>query len=165
MISDLSPAEILTIIDAVSTAVLAVITYYYAKEIGIIRKTGQNPSFCLESRVYIREENSANNISIRSISLHSHNLILINNVLPANDIQVDCSWGNKNSEAKNSFTSGSYIKKFYVMSLSTEVSAILDDVSIADIVNKGDSLLLTLTCKDARGETYPTKFDIDDSNN
>ncbi|HZD81512.1 MAG TPA: hypothetical protein VE076_01435 [Nitrososphaeraceae archaeon] len=38
------------------------------------------------------------------------------------------------------------------MSLSTEVSAILDDVSIADIVNKGDSLLLTLTCKDARGE-------------
>jgi hypothetical protein len=84
--------------------------------------------------------------------LHSHNLILINNVLPANDIQVDCSWGNKNSEAKNSFTSGSYIKKFYVMSLSTEVSAILDDVSIADIVNKGDSLLLTLTCKDAKGE-------------
>jgi len=29
MISDLLPAEILTIIDAVSTAVLAVITYYY----------------------------------------------------------------------------------------------------------------------------------------
>ena len=83
MISDLSPAEIPTIIDAVSssTAVLAVITYYYAKETGIIRKTGQNPSFWLESRVYIREENSANNISIRSISLHSHKLILINNVL------------------------------------------------------------------------------------
>jgi len=54
------------------------------------------------------------------------------------------------------FTSGNYIKKFYVMSLS-----ILDDVPIADIVNKGDSLLLTLTCKDARGETYSTKFDID----
>jgi hypothetical protein len=88
MISDLSPAEILTIIDAVSTAVLEVITYYYAKETGIIRKTGQNPSFCLESRVYIREENSANNISIRSISLHSHKLILINNVLPANDIYL-----------------------------------------------------------------------------
>jgi hypothetical protein len=94
MISDLSTAEVPTIIDAVSssssssssTAVLAVITYYYAKETGIIRKTGQNPSLCLESRVYIREENSANNISIRSISLHSHKLILINNVLPANDI-------------------------------------------------------------------------------
>jgi hypothetical protein len=39
------------------------------------------------------------------------------------------------------------------MSLSTEESAILDDVPIADIVNKGDSLLLTLTCKDARGKT------------
>jgi hypothetical protein len=59
------------------------------------------------------------------------------------------------------FTSGNYIKKFYVMSLSTEGSAILDDVPIADIVNKGDSLLLTLTCKDARDETYSTKFDID----
>jgi hypothetical protein len=46
MISDLSTAEIPAIIDAVSssTAVLAVITYYYAKETGIIRKTGQNPS-------------------------------------------------------------------------------------------------------------------------
>jgi hypothetical protein len=84
MISDLSTAEIPTIIGAVSssTAVLAVITYYYAKETGIIRKTGQNPSYCLESS----EENSANNISIRSMSLHSHKLILISNVLPANDI-------------------------------------------------------------------------------
>ena len=38
MVSDLLPAEILTIIDAVSTAVLAVITYFYAKETGLIRK-------------------------------------------------------------------------------------------------------------------------------
>ena len=41
-------------------------------------------------------------------------LILINNDLPANDIQVDCS--------------GSTTKKFYIMSLMTSGNAILDDV-------------------------------------
>jgi hypothetical protein len=51
-------------------------------------------------------------------------LILINNDLPANDIQVDCSWEIKNS----AFTSGSTAKKFYIMSLMTSGNAILDDV-------------------------------------
>jgi hypothetical protein len=55
----LLPTEILTIIDAIITAVLAVITYYYAKEIGLFRNTGQNPpKFSLESRIYAFENNS-----------------------------------------------------------------------------------------------------------
>jgi hypothetical protein len=64
----LLPTEILTIIDAIITAVLAVITYYYAKETGLFRNTGQNPpKFSLESGIYAFENNS-NNISIRSSS-------------------------------------------------------------------------------------------------
>jgi hypothetical protein len=52
MISDLLPAEILTVIDAVSTAVLAIITYFYAKETGLIRKSAQHSSFSLEPTIY-----------------------------------------------------------------------------------------------------------------
>ena len=38
------------------------------------------------------------------------------------------------------------------MSLSNEGNAILDGVPIADIVKNGECLILTLICKDARGE-------------
>jgi hypothetical protein len=148
VLSDLLPSEILTIIDAISTAILAVITYYYAKETGLIRKRGQHPSFSLQPTLYDSDE--SNSISAM------HSLQLTNNGLPANDIRIDCSWGRKNSLDKI-FTT----KKFYVMSLSNEGNAILDGVPIADIVKNGECLILTLICKDARGEEYTNKFDID----
>jgi hypothetical protein len=85
VLSDLLPAEILTIIDAISTAVLAVITYYYAKETGLIRKRGQHPSFSLEPALY-RTSNS-------NSAPEAYKLSLTNNGLPATDIRVDCSWG------------------------------------------------------------------------
>ena len=74
VLSDLLPSEILTIIDAISTAVLAVITYYYAKETGLIRKRGQHPSFSLQPTLYDSDE--SNRISVM------HSLQLTNNGLP-----------------------------------------------------------------------------------
>jgi hypothetical protein len=58
-------------------------------------------------------------------------------------------------------TSQEFKIKFYVMSLHTQGNAILDGVPIADIVNNEQHLLVNLTCRDARGEMYTTKFDID----
>jgi hypothetical protein len=52
-------------------------------------------------------------------------------------------------------------KKFYVISLHTRDNAILDGVPIADTVNNEQHMLVNLTCKDARGEKYSIKFDID----
>jgi hypothetical protein len=72
-------------------------------------------------------------------------ICLIKDGLPANDIRVD----------------GSKVKKFYFMSLHTRGNAILDGITIEDIVNNGECLLVNLTCRDARGELYTTKFDID----
>jgi hypothetical protein len=47
------------------------------------------------------------------------------------------------------------------MSLSNGGNAILDDIPIENIANNGERLLVHLTCKDARGEEYVNKFDID----
>ena len=56
VLSDLLPSEILTIIDAIrAPLVLAVITYYYAEETGLIRKRGQHPSFSLQPTLYDSE--------------------------------------------------------------------------------------------------------------
>ena len=74
VLSDLIPSEILTIIDAISIPVLAVITYYYAKETGLIRKRGQHPSFSLQPTLYDSDE--SNSISAM------HSLQLTNNGLP-----------------------------------------------------------------------------------
>jgi hypothetical protein len=38
---------------------------------------------------------------------------------------------------------------------------LLTGILIEDIVNNGEHLLVNLTCIDARGELYATKFDID----
>ena len=149
VLSDLLPAEILTIIDAISTAVLAVITYYYAKETGLIRKRGQHPSFSLEPALY-RTSNS-------NSTLEAYKLSLTNNGLPATDIRVDCSWGRQHPSNNLLDTT----KKFYIMSLSNGGNAILDDIPIENIANNGERLLVDLTCKDARGEEYVNKFDID----
>src|SRR6188472_3282331 len=150
VLSDLLPSEILTIIDAISTAVLAVITYYYAKETGLIRKRGQHPSFSLEPALY-RTGNS-NNTS------EAYKLSLTNNGLPATDIRVDCSWGRQQHSSNNLLDT---TKKFYIMSLSNGGNAILDDIPIENIANNGERLLVDLTCKDTRGEEYVNKFDID----
>ena len=152
MISELLPAEILTIIDAISTAVLAIITYYYAKETRLIRKTAQHPSFSLESILHTLDTNRD--------SVSSYKLSLVNNGLPANDIRVDCSWGRRN----HPLTSNDYsftTKKFYIMSLSAGSRTILDEVAIVDIVNRGEYLLVSVTCRDGRGEIYNTKLEID----
>ena len=152
MIFELLPAEILTIIDAISTAVLAIITYYYAKETRLIRKTAQHPSFSLESTLHTLDTNGE--------SASSYKLSFVNNGLPANDIRVDCSWGRGNHHLTtndHSFVT----KKFYIMSLSAGSRTILDDIAIEDIVNRGEYLLISVTCKDGRGEIYNTKLDID----
>jgi hypothetical protein len=149
VLSDLLPAEILTIIDAISTAVLAVITYYYAKETGLIRKRGQHPSFSLEPALY-RTGNS-------NRTSEAYKLSLTNNGLPATDIRVDCSWGRQHSSNNLLDTT----KKFYIMALSNGGNAILDDIPIEKIANNGERLLVDLTCKDARGEEYVNRFDID----
>jgi hypothetical protein len=152
MVSELLPAEILTIIDAISTAVLAIITYYYAKETRLIRKTAQHPSFSLESTLHSLDNNGD--------SSSSYKLSLTNNGLPANDIRVDCSWGTRN----HPLTTNDHClvtKKFYIMSLSAGSRTILDDVAIVDIVNRGEYLVVSVTCKDGRGEIYNTKLDID----
>ena len=162
MVSDLLPVEILTIIDAISTAVLAVITYFYAKETGLIRKSAQHPSFSLEPTIYTfstsKSDSNNDNDDNNNNSDPYRKLSLINNGLPANDIRVDCWWG----EGDNAAYEGTFKnKKFYVMSLHTQGNAILDGVPIAHIVNNEQHLLVNLVCKDSRGETYTTKFDID----
>lgn len=155
MINDLLPAEILTIIDAVSTAVLAVITYFYAKETGLIRKTAQHPNFSLQPTLYTSESNSNNTDQASSAFLTKLNLI--NNGLPANDIRLDCSWVGKNSPQSTPVN----IRKFYIMSLSNNGNSILNGVPIQDIINEGQHLLVSLTCKDTKGEVYSTRFDMD----
>jgi hypothetical protein len=155
MINDLLPAEILTIIDAVSTAVLAVITYFYAKETGLIRKTAQHPNFSLQPTLYTSESNNNNTDQASSAFLTKLNLI--NNGLPANDIRLDCSWVGKNSPQSTPVN----IKKFYIMSLSNNGNSILNGVPIQDIINEGQHLLVSLTCKDTKGELYSTSFDMD----
>ena len=156
MVSDLLPAEILTIIDAISTAVLAVITYFYAKETGLIRKTAQHPNFSLQPTLYTSESND-NNKTGKSSSALLTELNLINNGLPANDIRLDCSWVGKNSSESSSVS----VRKFYIMSLSNNGNSILDGVPIQDIINEGQHLLVSLICKDTKGEVYSTRFDMD----
>ena len=82
---------------------------------------------------------------------------LINNGLPANDIRLDCSW----VESKSSKGSSVSVRKFYIMSLSNNGNSILNGVPIQDIINDGQHLLVSLTCKDTKGELYSTSFDMD----
>jgi hypothetical protein len=70
---------------------------------------------------------------------------------------LDCSWRKEIGSSQEGFK----VKKFYVMSLHTRGNAILDGIPTEDIVNNGEHLLVNLTCRDARGELYTTKFDID----
>jgi hypothetical protein len=156
MVSDLLPAEILTIIDAISTAVLAVITYFYAKETGLIRKTAQHPNFSLQPTLYTSESDGINRTD-KSSSAMLTRLNLINNGLPANDIRLDCSW----VENKSSKGSSVSVRKFYIMSLSNNGNSILNGVPIQDIINDGQHLIVSLTCKDTKGELYSTSFDMD----
>lgn len=121
------------LITAVSSAVLAIVTYVYLNETKLIREATHHPSFVLAPTLY-------------TIGGQFHRLLLVNNGQVASDIRVDCSWGGST-------------KEFYILSLGNQGRANLD-IPIADIVSSGHELSVAIGCLDARGEEYKTQLRI-----
>jgi hypothetical protein len=99
---------------AIATVALAIITYFYMRETRLIRVIGQKPNFSLEP--------------------YGSNLVglyIINSGQHASDIFIDC-------------TGGKFSQKFHILSLGRDTRALLYNVPIAELIDRGDLPFLIL---------------------
>jgi len=138
IIGPIDAVSIGTITVAVATAVLAGITYFYMRETRLMRTSAERPIFSLEPTLYV--------IGGRFYFLH-----LVNTGNTGNEIYINCSWKDG-------------IKRFFVLSLGAGGRAFLNDIPIADIVEKKMKLSIVINCKDSRNNPYSQTLDIDFEN-
>ena len=128
--------DVATIVVAVSTATLSIITFVYMWETRRIRIGSELPSFSLEPSTYI-------------LGGGFLGMDLVNTGQTATDIRLDCSWEDMS-------------KKLYVVSLGTRGHAPLHDIPIPAILQNGAKLSVNISCKDVRGHPYKApKMEMD----
>jgi len=124
---------IATIVLAIVTGVLSLITYLYMKETRLMRKLSQSPSFSLEPSMYV-------------LGGTFFQLNIVNTGAIGKNIEIDCMWKKNGETTENR-------KRIYVLSLSPHGRVPLYNIPIAEIV-KDQFLSITIKCEDSRGEEY-----------
>jgi hypothetical protein len=131
----MSEIDLATIVVAISTVVLAVITGIYMWETRRIRLAGQQPSFSLETT----------SLTLGEDPLHMH---IVNTGESATELRIDCSWSNQK-------------KKLYAASLGKRGRLPLKGVPIPTISQAQDNLTVKINCKDSRGGKFDSEIKMD----
>ncbi len=107
------------------------------KETRLLRQRAQHPDFSLEPYTY----------SIGSTTPHF--IRLANTGQAANDIHIDCSWGNSQKLS------------LFLFSLTTGSRGHLAGLPINHIVDDRHQLTVKISCKDASANPYKTELSLD----
>lgn len=125
---------IATIVLAIVTSILALLTGLYWNETRLTRKIAQTPSFTLEPFLY-------------SIGGSFNWIYLVNTGQTAKNIEVDVLWRKNDTTQSDS-------KKYFILSLGKDGRSNLHDVPIQEIIENKNILNVKIKCKDAKNDDF-----------